>query len=402
MENTLLSVVVPVYNTEKYLDKCIKSIINQSYKNLEIFLIDDGSTDNSGEICDKYAENDSRISVIHQSNGGQNRARKAGIDKSKGKYVTFVDSDDWLEPDLYEELFRQMNGEDYELVTSDFYIDYDDSTLRITTNYNQGNYLREDIVEKILPQVIWNYRECCQSISASLCGRFFLLDKLKKSFEDINYNMRICEDAVIIYPYIIASSKMLVTHLCKYHYIQHEGSAVHSLTTDSFNSVLAFEKYFINKLNEFEQKNIITAATRENIYNQLVQLVALKLRLVIKDVYNINMNPFRWCPPFERLPRGSNVVIYGAGGVGRAFYHTLNASPNYSVALWVDKNYEEIEGVSNPQSILSTEYDIILISVAKEEVAKDIRQELVEMGVNERKILWTQPAVVSPQYTCFR
>ena len=92
----LLSVVVPVYNVEKYLDRCIKSIINQTYKNLEIILVDDGSVDTSGKICDKYAFKDKRINVIHKENEGLSEARNTGVKLSKGNYITFVDSDDIL------------------------------------------------------------------------------------------------------------------------------------------------------------------------------------------------------------------------------------------------------------------------------------------------------------------
>ena len=94
MENDLVSIVVPIYNVEKYLKKCIDSIINQTYKNIEIILVDDGSTDNCGKICDEYTKTDNRIVVIHKKNGGLSDARNAGLDIAKGKYIAFVDSDD--------------------------------------------------------------------------------------------------------------------------------------------------------------------------------------------------------------------------------------------------------------------------------------------------------------------
>lgn len=102
MLNKLLSVIVPVYNTEKYLNRCIQSIVNQTYKNLEIILIDDGSTDNSGNLCDKWAKKDDRIIVIHQKNAGVSSARNVGLDIAKGEYITFVDSDDYIENNTYE------------------------------------------------------------------------------------------------------------------------------------------------------------------------------------------------------------------------------------------------------------------------------------------------------------
>ena len=101
MEN-IVTVIVPVYNVENYLQQCIDSIIGQSYKYLEIILVDDGSTDGSGKICDEYANQDNRIKVIHKQNGGLVSARKAGLKEATGKYIAFVDSDDWIDTDMYE------------------------------------------------------------------------------------------------------------------------------------------------------------------------------------------------------------------------------------------------------------------------------------------------------------
>ena len=104
-----VSIIVPVYNVESYLNECIDSIINQTYRNLEIILIDDGSTDLSGEICDRYKEIDSRILVIHQKNQGAANAKNNGLDLATGDYISFVDSDDFIEKDMYKKLYITNN-----------------------------------------------------------------------------------------------------------------------------------------------------------------------------------------------------------------------------------------------------------------------------------------------------
>ena len=106
MENALISVIVPVYNAEKYLADCVQSIISQTYRNLEIILVDDGSKDSSGSICDSFAEKDSRIKVIHQENAGVSAARNHGLDECHGEYVSFVDSDDYYSTNLFESAVR--------------------------------------------------------------------------------------------------------------------------------------------------------------------------------------------------------------------------------------------------------------------------------------------------------
>ena len=113
--DSLVSVIVPVYKVEKYLSKCLDSIVNQTYKNLEIILVDDGSPDNSGKICDEYAQKDSRIKVIHKENGGLSSARNAGLDIATGEYIAFADSDDSVHLDFVEKLYRAIKEENADI-----------------------------------------------------------------------------------------------------------------------------------------------------------------------------------------------------------------------------------------------------------------------------------------------
>ena len=116
----LISIIVPVYNVEKYVAECIESIIKQTYQNLEILLIDDGSTDNSGKICDKYAEKDKRIKIIHKENGGVSSARNLGLDLAQGEYIAFIDSDDFVSNKYIESLYSAIEHKDAEIVLSKY------------------------------------------------------------------------------------------------------------------------------------------------------------------------------------------------------------------------------------------------------------------------------------------
>lgn len=115
-QEILLSVIIPVYNVEEYLPRCLESVLNQTYSNLEILLVDDGTPDSSGQICDAYAARDSRIRVIHKENGGLSSARNAGLDAATGEYIAFLDSDDWIEPETYETLLSLAKQYDVKLV----------------------------------------------------------------------------------------------------------------------------------------------------------------------------------------------------------------------------------------------------------------------------------------------
>ena len=121
MESILISVIVPVYNVESYISKTIESILAQTYKNIEIILVDDGAKDNSGKICDEYAQKDNRIKVIHKENGGVSSARNCGIREMKGEYICFVDGDDWIAPNFIERLFKVINDNGADMSACSFF-----------------------------------------------------------------------------------------------------------------------------------------------------------------------------------------------------------------------------------------------------------------------------------------
>lgn len=136
MNNDLISVVVPCYNVEKYLERCVDSIINQTYQNLEIILVDDGAKDGTPDLCDKLALTDSRIKVIHKVNGGLSDARNAGIAVANGRYITFFDSDDWIEPDTINTAIEKMTANNLDLVVWGYTADFVDDNENILSNRN--------------------------------------------------------------------------------------------------------------------------------------------------------------------------------------------------------------------------------------------------------------------------
>lgn len=124
--NIYVSVIVPIFNTSRYLRKCLDSLAHQTLTAIEFILVDDGSTDDSGKICDEYASKDSRFRVIHQSNGGSAVARQTGLDAARGEYTIVCDSDDWVEPDMYEKLYRKAVETDADMVLCGYFAEYID------------------------------------------------------------------------------------------------------------------------------------------------------------------------------------------------------------------------------------------------------------------------------------
>ena len=171
-QNPLISVIVPVYKVEKYLRKCVDSIRNQTYENLEIILVDDGSPDSCGSLCEEFAREDERILVIHKENGGLSSARNAGIDGAKGDYLGFVDSDDWIEPDAYEKMMAMVLSQGAELVCAGRY-DVDEQTGERTRGLCP---LRQETIT-----------------AQEMIGRIFIWDQCDSAAWDKLYSARLFE-----------------------------------------------------------------------------------------------------------------------------------------------------------------------------------------------------------------
>ena len=204
----MISVIVPVYNTEKYLDKCICSIVNQTYKDLEILLVDDGSKDNSLEILNRWAEKDSRIKVFHKENGGQGSARNVGLDVARGDYIGFIDSDDLILDDMYETLLSLLAQ-----------YDADVSTLK-TFHFNDEDELK-DCGENTESQsgVFTGFEALKERFSTGLiitdspCNKLYKKEVLK----DLRFlENRLMEDTAFIYKILDKANKIAFTDKCGY------------------------------------------------------------------------------------------------------------------------------------------------------------------------------------------
>ena len=200
-DEELISIIIPVYNVEKYIEKCISSVIKQTYKNIEIILIDDGSTDNCGKLCDEYAKKDNRIKVFHQKNRGVSSARNKGIVECNGKYIGFVDGDDIIDEDMYKKL--------YESITKN------ESDLAICNYYPNKNFygLNEIIDMEMALDFILDKDKYRGFVVNKLYKKYILKDQL---FDE---EIDICEDLIFNCQYIIKCSKCSIVNEKLYNYI---------------------------------------------------------------------------------------------------------------------------------------------------------------------------------------
>ena len=212
MEDAKISVIVPVYKVEKYLDRCVESIVNQTYKNLEIILVDDGSPDDCPAMCDAWAKKDERIQVIHKENGGVSSARNRGIDAATGDYIGFVDSDDWIDHDMYEALIGALENTGSDVAMCGFYFEAFSQTLcseGCDCIVDKENILKTYILDKIRPE-LWN-----KLFSIDLFVENIRLDEKYQYAEDLLFNY-----------YLLKNAKRVVgIKDCKYHYLQNSGNS---------------------------------------------------------------------------------------------------------------------------------------------------------------------------------
>lgn len=229
-----LSIIVPVYKVEQYIHKCVDSILNQTFTDFELILVDDGSPDNCGVICNEYAQKDERVRVIHKENGGLSDARNFGLKEAKGKYVSFIDSDDWVDFDLYSDVVGYLEGNDLDVVCFDVY-EVKGETIKHHNRYDENKiFSGEDALYKILTDEIDN----------SAC------DKVYKRilWENVRFPVGRCfEDVATTYKVFHKANKVGYYQRSYYYYVKREGSIV----AGSFSAIKRYD-YFVGYKDRFE------------------------------------------------------------------------------------------------------------------------------------------------------
>lgn len=241
----IISIIIPVYNVEKYLKKCIQSILNQTYKNIQLILVDDGSTDNSGKICDELKNKDNRIGVIHKENGGLSEARNVGIENATGKYIAFVDSDDYVLKDMYETLYKNLIANDADISICKYQYKKEEKKVDLKAD-------TKDIV-------VMNNLQALKELLLNKKITNHVINKLykKEIFDNIKFPVgKKYEDIDVMYLLFERSSKIVYQDITKYIYINREGSILHNknpkLIQDYITIVNNRYEYLLDKYKELK------------------------------------------------------------------------------------------------------------------------------------------------------
>ena len=379
----LISVIVPIYRVEKYLDQCIWSIRNQTYRNLEIILVDDGSDDKCPQICEQHAKEDWRIKVIHKKNDGLDSARKAGILAATGKYVGCVDGDDWIEPEMYEKLLSYAKKYEVDVVESGV-IDSGENMQRTRVPYiEEGCYKGSVFEEKVTPSLLYVGSFYESGIFSYLGCKLFVKEKILKHQMRDGRTSRILNDTMIGLPCVAETKSLYITYDCYWHYRIRPGSRKSEAHQEETVVDFLFECY-----SDFLSRFKGTGLDNMQLHYFVMYWLFYKAPGVFDHTYKDD-----FLLPFGNIGKEKKIVLYGAGAAGIHLERYIRSVAGSSIVGWADRNYidlRETMDVIDPKTIPGLEYDYVIISILKTKAVRGAKKDLMDLGVPENKILWIE------------
>ena len=384
MNNQVISVIVAIYNVKDYLEDCLKTIVNQTYKDLEIILVDDGSTDGSEKVCDEFAHRDCRIKVIHKQNEGLVRARKTGLNCATGSYVVFIDGDDYIEADLCEEMLTFLLQKEVDFIHADYF---------------ENNTIKNSIVEN----KIYNLKECRHEIIKNMIfvpsgvnqnvlipciwTKISSIELAKKCYEMVPDNQSLGEDLIYLCYLIMSANRFAVVEKAFYHYRIRQDSMSHVFGVDMISKQAVLYTSLKQMFIEYEYPHEVLESLDEFFLNHIIRNLDNILYMPIKRrrFYFDNVSSLF----------GKSILLYGAGSVGKDYYEQLCRYEDIKIVDWVDKNSKIIDypyrKVKDLSRIEDVDYDLLLVCVYEYDLARDIIEELALKGIDRAKIIWRKP-----------
>ncbi len=381
--SSLISVVIPVYNSQKTIRRCLDSILSQSYSNLEIIIIDDGSDDGSAEIIKEYTRHFLNIRFIQQKNKGSFAARNRGIKEARGEWIGFVDSDDWIEAEMYESLIEHA-ASDIKWIESGYYT----HAKEMVEHYTMVPPGEHDVSE-FSYNLIYDKQNNMPAISQAIWTKLIRRSLLLEVLDGINADERLSfgDDAFLVYTTALKTRKLLFSNGCYYHHENTDNSLCKRKNLNVFVEIYRFYELMLAEVEEYPPE--------WNLPGQVQAYLAHIINMGCFNNFGIRMISCFTFPGIERF-NGKRIVIYGAGRVGQEYIHQLQEYPLIDVAQWVDtyKGGTRWYGYSiNSISELadSTEVDYVLIAIAQKNKVEEVINILLTKGFAKKQIVWERP-----------
>lgn len=376
-----VSIIVAAYNVEKFIKDCIESIITQTYSNFELIIVNDGSNDSSGEICNSFAKNDDRIKVVHQENKGLVNARKSGLQIASGKYVLYIDGDDYVESNFCELLIIETYNFDADVVIGGYIRNYRGRMITVKNILPAGRY-ENDEIKKIWGKMIFTGDFFSHGISTYSWGKLFKRDILISIQMAIPSNITIGEDAACVYTYISICKKIVITNASNYHYVQHQSSMLKNSSNIS-EEINKLSTLFVYILNFFKGHEFYDC-----YYNQLKPYILSQL--MIRTGGLINKKGEKNYLIGHEIVISDKIAIYNSGTFGQKIFRRLNEE-KFKNVIWIDEdadlcNQDQLP-VHDPKILNSFEFDKIFIASLNPFYINKVQNELLLLGYKNDKIL---------------
>lgn len=384
----LISIIVPIYNAQPYLRRCLDSIRNQSYRELQVLLVDDGSTDQSGRIAEEYAKRDRRFTVIHKSNAGLVRARKTGVQAAAGEYIGYVDADDWIEPKMYETLLELVVCNRADVVASGRFEESESGArvcgVRIRAGLYEGES-REALYRRMLID-----RDNHFGVYPTVWDKLFRAQLLVRNQLQVPDEIAMWEDVACTYPLLLEAKRIYISPECFYHYRQHPSSMTQVFDRDLYRRILVIKDYLDRRFTESGYGALMKQQLGDFCKHMFEHAIYREFSV---DVFG---RGGEYLFPFARIERGSRIVLYGFGRIGRDFYEQLRRC-GYLAEIYVmdsfvrkgpGEDYMDVEYIYSPQELGGLVYDYIVIAIGDRDAAWQVRESLMDRGINEKHIVW--------------
>lgn len=391
MDKPLISVIVPVYNVADYLERCICSIIKQTYTNIQIIVVDDGSTDGSSRLCDELGTQDARVLVIHQENQGAAAARKKGIEHAEGMYTCFVDSDDYISEHMIEKLQSNIGNSD--LISSGCYCQKENGEwFERYDRYDDGCYAGKEQLDYIISNLLIYDAQFEDGFLPYLWNKMFKTDILKEEVKSVDTKIVYAEDRDLLFRYIMKCHQIRVLHESFYYYCFRETSV---MNLPNLHFMEDLNSLYLSLRNVFEEHRLAYS-----LMYQLQMFIISRLYTVPTRMGFVpEAKPVRFVFPYAVSGECKRIILYGAGRVGRDYHCQLHRREDYQLVLWVDQSWQSFQEkgflVDSPDRIHEVEYDQIILAVKDNSIAESMKEKLCAQGVPKERVVWKQPIVIS-------
>jgi glycosyltransferase involved in cell wall biosynthesis len=380
-QQPLISVIVPIYKIDRYLGICIESIINQTYNNLEIILVNDGSPDRCPEICDLYAQKDRRIKVVHKKNGGLVSARKAGLQIATGEYVGYVDGDDWIGSGFYESLCSKIVECDADLTIAGQSRELFDKCTCFNNSIPVGTYDGEKL--QILYEGMISYGDFYKpGITTYVWNKLFKREILLEHQYNVDEHITIGEDAAVVYPYMMSCKRVSIIDNCEYHYRQREDSMLKK--SSSFKEEASGLKVLYEYLSKFANEQPEKYELQRQVNDFILSICIIRSGGISSDMQEEYS-------PYDKDFYGKDIVIYSAGTFGQQLMNRIKENSHSNVIGWIDDDYWEYRrcclNVDPVESITKSKFDYVLIATVDCAVGREVMDRLLSFGLSIEKVV---------------